>query len=108
MDIRYSDEDHIGDGRTRNYAHYRVFEAFRCVASQIPTVDVSMRRDRRAGFPHRVLCTVSAALRDGKRIEATATGEWPYAAIQHAAARARQQLDGKSAACASDEPPDPA
>ena len=93
MEIHYSDGDHIADGRTRAYAHYRVFEALRSAASQIRTVDVSMGRDRRAGNPHRVTCTVSAALRDGERIEVTATGDWPYAAIQQAATRARQQLD---------------
>ena len=100
MEIRYSDRDHAGDGRTRAYAHYRVFEAFRCVASQIRTVDVSMGRDRRAGYPHRVTCTVSAALRDGERIEVTATGDWPYAAIQQAATRAREQLDEELTTCA--------
>ena len=100
MEIRYSDRDHAGDGRTRAYAHYRVFEAFRCVASQIRTVDVSIGRDRRAGYPHRVTCTVSALLCDGERIEATATGDWPYAAIQQAATRAREQLDGEVTTCA--------
>ena len=100
MEIRYSDTDHAGDGRTRAYAHYRVFEAFRCVASHIRTVDVSMGRDRRASHQHRVTCTVSAALRDGERIEVTATGDWPYAAIQQAATRARQQMDGKLTSCA--------
>jgi V8-like Glu-specific endopeptidase len=43
---------------------------------------------------------VSAALRDGERIEVTATGDWPYAAIQQAATRAREQLDGKLTSCA--------
>ena len=100
VEIHYSDRDHIGDGRTRAYAHYRVFEAFRCVASQVRTVDVWMGRDRRAGYPVRVTCTVSAALRDGERIEVTATGDWPYAAIQQAATRARQQLDGTLMSCA--------
>jgi hypothetical protein len=46
MEIRYSDRDYVGDGRTRVYAQYRVFEAFRCVASEIRTVDVSMARHR--------------------------------------------------------------
>lgn len=59
-----------------------------------------MGRDRRAGYPHRVTCTVSAALRDGERIEVTATGDWPYAAIQQAATRAREQLDAELTTCA--------
>lgn len=99
MEIRYWDRNHAGDGRTRAYAQYRVFEAFRCAASQIRTVDVSMGRDRRAGYPHRVTCTVLASLHDGEQIEVTATGDWPYAAIQHAAARARQQLDERITSC---------
>lgn len=101
MEIHYSDRDHTGDSRTRAYAHYRVFEAFRCVTSQIRTVDVSMGRDRRAGHPHRVTCRVLAELQDGDQITVTATGDWPYAAIQQAATRARQQLDGRLASCAN-------
>jgi ribosome-associated translation inhibitor RaiA len=100
VEIRYSDRDHTGDGRIRAYAHYRVFEAFRCVASQIRTVDVSMGRDRRAGHPHRVTCTVRAELRDGEHIVVAATADWPYAAIQQAATRARRQLDGELTTCA--------
>lgn len=100
MEIRYSDREHAGDGRTRAYAHYCVFEAFRCVASQIRTVDVSMGRDRRAGHPQRLTCTVRAGLCDGQEIVVTATGDWPYAAIQQAATRARQQLDGELTTCA--------
>jgi hypothetical protein len=98
--IHYSDSDHVGDGRTRAYAHYRVFEAFRCVVSQIRTVDVVIGRDRRAGYPYRVTCTVRAEVADGEQIDVTATGDWPYAAIQQAATRARQQLDGKLTSCA--------
>ena len=59
-----------------------------------------MGRDRRAGHQDRVTCTVSAALRDGQRIEVTATGGWPYAAIQQAATQARQQMDGRLMSCA--------
>lgn len=100
MEIHYSDRDRVGDGRARAYAQYRVFEAFRCVANEIRTVDVSMGRDRRARHPHRVTCTVLAELRDGEQIIATAMGDWPYAAIQQAATRARQQLDGRIRSCA--------
>ena len=100
MEIHYSDRDGVGDGRARAYAQYRVFEAFRCVANEIRTVDVSMGRDRRAGHPHRVTCTVLAELRDGEQITVTAMGDWPYAAIQQAATRARQQLDGRITSCA--------
>ena len=100
MEIRYSDRDHSGDGRTRTYAHDRVFEAFRCVASHVGTVDVSMARDRRAGHPHRVTCTVRVELRDGEQIAVTATGDWPYAAIQRATAQAREQMDGTLTSCA--------
>ena len=99
MEIRYSDGNDTGNGRTRTYAHYCVFEAFRSVASQIRTVDVSMGRDRRAGYPHRVTCTVLAELRDGEQIAVTATGDWPYAAIQRAATQARQQMDGTLTSC---------
>jgi hypothetical protein len=79
MEIHYSDRDRVGDGRARAYAQYRVFEAFRCVASQVRTVDVSIGRDRGAGYPHRVTCTVLAELRDGEQITVTAMGDWPYA-----------------------------
>jgi hypothetical protein len=99
VEIHYSDRDYVGDGRTRAYAQYRVFEAFRCVASRIRTVDVSIGRDRRAGHPHRVTCTVRAELRDGDHISVTATGDWPYAAIQQAATQARQQMDGRLTSC---------
>ena len=99
MHITYSDHDHTGDGRTKAYAHYRVFEAFRCVASEVKRIDVSLARDRRAGRAHRVTCTVRAQLRAGDQIAATATGDWPYAAIQRAAIKARQQLDDKAASC---------
>ena len=99
MHITYSDHDHTGDGRTKAYAHYRVFEAFRCVASEVQRIDVSLARDRRAGHGHRVTCTVRAQLRTGDQIAATATGDWPYAAIQRAAITARQQLDDKVASC---------
>jgi len=101
VEIDYSDRDHIGDGRTRAYAHYRVFEAFRCVASQIRTVDVLMGRDRRPGHPVRVTCRVTVTLRDGERIEVTATADWPYAAVQQAAKRARERLDEKLRSCAT-------
>lgn len=99
MHITYADRDHTGDGRTKTYAHYRVFEAFRCVASEVHRIDVSIARDRRAGCAHRVTCTVCAQLRTGDQIAATATGDWPYAAIQRAAIKARQQLDDKVASC---------
>ena len=99
MEIHYSDREHVGDGRTRVYAHYRVFEAFRCVANQVRTVDVAVGRDRRGGYPIRATCTVRAELRDGAHVSATATGDWPYAAIQQAATQARQQIDGKLMSC---------
>jgi hypothetical protein len=76
-----------------------VFEAFRCVASQIRTVDVALWRDRRDSHPHRVTCTVRAELESGRPIAVTATGDWPYAAIQQAATQARQQLDGTLTPC---------
>jgi hypothetical protein len=101
VEIHYSDKDHVGDGRTRAYAHYRVFEAFRCVASQVRTVNVALGRDRRAGDALRVRCTVRAELEDAEPIAVTATGDWPYAAIQQAATQARQQLDGKLMSCAN-------
>jgi hypothetical protein len=101
VEIRYSDNDGVGDSRTRTYAHYRVFEAFRSVASHIRTVNVLMARDRRAGYPHRVTCTVLAELSDGAQIAVTATGDWPYAAIQRAAAQARQQMDARLTSCAN-------
>jgi hypothetical protein len=99
VEIAYSDIDHIGDTRTRVYARFRVFQALRCAVGQIRTVNVSMRRDRRAGHPYRVTCTVTMVLRDGERIEVTAAGDWPYTAIQQAATRARRELDGKVTRC---------
>ena len=60
-------------------------------------MDVSLGRDRGGGYPLRVTCTVRAELDDGDSIAVTATGDWPYAAIQQAATQARQQLDGKLA-----------
>jgi hypothetical protein len=99
VEIHYSDRDHIGDGRTRAYAHYRVFEAFRCVASHVRAVTVAVGRDRRGGYPFRVTCTVRADLRDGAQIAVIATGDWPYAAIQQAATQARHQMDGKFTSC---------
>ena len=93
VNITYSDHDCTGDGRTKAYAHYRVFEAFRSVASEVPSIEVSIARDRRVGRAHRVTCTVLAQLRNGDHISATATGDWPYAAIQRAAIKARQRLD---------------
>jgi hypothetical protein len=77
----------------RVYAQSRVFEAFRGVANKVRRIDVSIGRDGRDSQGHRVTCTVLAQLRDGKRIEVTATGDWPYAAIQRAAVQARRQLD---------------
>jgi hypothetical protein len=99
VEIHYSDKDGVGDSRTRAYAHYRVFEAFRPVASYIRTVDIVIARDRRAGYPHRVTCTVLAELSDGAQIDVTAPGDWPYAAIQRAATQARQQMDGRLTSC---------
>lgn len=99
MEITYSDQDDTGDGRTKAYAHYRVFEAFRSVASEVQRVDVSVGRERRAGHARRVTCTVLAQLLNGDQIAATATGDWPYAAIQRAAVKARQELDDKLASC---------
>ena len=101
MEIRYLDTDHIGDERTRAYVHYRVFEAFRSVSGQIRTVDVSIGRDRRAGYPHRVICSVLAELHGGEQVAVTATGDWPYAAIQRAAVTARQHVDGRLSSCAN-------
>ena len=114
MEITYLDHDHTGDRRTKAYAHYRVFEAFRCVASEVQRVEVSIARDRRAGRVHRVTCAVLAQLRDGDEIAVTAVGDWPYAAIQLAALKARQELDDKvafvrrpdsTAPCRSDRAP---
>ena len=99
MDITYSDQEHAGDGRTRAYAQYRVFEAFRSVASEVGRIDVSIGRDRGAGISGRVTCTVVAYRRDGHRIEVSADGDWPYAAIQEAAVRARQRLDETVTSC---------
>ena len=99
MDITYSDQERAADGRTRAYAQYRVFEAFRSVASEVRSIDVSIGRDRDAGSNDRITCTVLAYLRDGHRIEVTAGGDWPYAAIQQAAVRARRQLDDKVTSC---------
>ena len=101
VEIRYSDGDQVGDARTRAYAHYRVFEACRSVASHVRAVDVSMARDRRAGYPHRVTCTVVARLHDGAQIAVTAAGYWPYAAIQRAATQTRQHIDRRLASCAN-------
>lgn len=101
VEINYSDGDHVGDGRTRAYAHYRVFEEFRSVATHVRTVDVSIARDRRAGYPQRVTCMVVASLHDGAQIAATATGDWPYAAIQRAATQARRHIDRRFTACAN-------
>jgi hypothetical protein len=42
---------------------------------------------------------VVAELRDGEQIAVTATGDWPYAAIQRAATQAREQMDGKLTSC---------
>jgi hypothetical protein len=102
VEIRYSDSDRVGDSRTRTYAHYRVFEAFRSVARHMRTVDVLMARDRRAGHPHRVRCTVLAEPSDGAQITVTATGDWPYAAIQRAATQARQRMDDRLTSCANE------
>jgi hypothetical protein len=99
VEITYSDPDCTSDGRTKTYAHYRVFEAFRCVAGDVQRVDVSMARERRAGSGHKVTCTVRAELRNGGRVAATATGDWPYAAIQRAAIQARQKLDSNVEPC---------
>ena len=102
VEITYSDHDHTGDRRTKTYAHYCVFEAFRCVASEVRRVDVAIASDRRAGRAHRVTCTVLAELRNGDQIAVTAVGDWPYAAIQRAAVQARKQLDGKVESCTGD------
>ena len=100
MEISYSDQEHAGDGRTRAYAQYRVFEAFRSVASEVRRIDVSIGRARGpADVSGRVACTVVAHLRDGQHIEVTAGGDWPYAAIQDAAVRARQRLDETVTSC---------
>ena len=101
MEIKYSDHGHTGDRRTQTYAHYRVFEAFRSVASEVRKVDVTLARDRRAGQTDRVTCTVLAELHNGDQIAVTAVGDWPYAAIQRAALQARKQLDGKVESCTS-------
>ena len=97
VEITYSDHDRTGDQRTKTYAHYRVFEAFRSVASKVQRVDVTTALDCQAGRAHRVTCTVVAQLRNGDQIAVTAVGDWPYAAIQRAAVQAREQLDGKVA-----------
>ena len=99
MEITYADHDHTGDRRTKAYAHYRVFEAFRSVASEVHRVEVTIARDRRAGRAHRVTCAIRARLRNGGRIAVTAIGGWPYAAIQLAALKARQQLDDRVPSC---------
>ena len=99
MVITYSDQEHAGDGRTRAYAQYRVFEAFLSVASEFRRIDVSIGRDRGPIGNGRVTCTVVAYLRDGHCIEVTAGGDWPYAAIQEAAVRARRRLDETVTSC---------
>ena len=78
-----------------------MFEAFRSVASQIRTVDVSIGRNRRADHQHRVMCPVLAELRDGTPIAQRphVTGRTP--AIQRVATQARQQMDGSLTSCAN-------
>jgi hypothetical protein len=102
VEIRYSDDDSVGDSRTRTHAHSRVFEAFRSVAPHMRTVGVLMARDRRAGHAHRVTCTVLAELTDGEQSAVAASGDRPYAAIQRAATQARQQMDGRPTSCANE------
>jgi len=62
-------------------------------------VEVTMARDPRRARAHGATCTVLVELRDGDQIAVTAVGDWPYAAIQRAAVKARRQLDSKAAAC---------
>jgi hypothetical protein len=93
VEIHHSDRDHVDDDRTRADPQCRAFDAFRSVASEIQAVEVALRRERRAGSPHRVTCTVRAEIDDGDHIAVIATGDWVYVAPQEDATRAGHQLD---------------
>jgi ribosome-associated translation inhibitor RaiA len=86
------------DNRTRAYVEYRVFDALRSVEREISSVHVSLSEESMER-PRVVTCTVSLEFTTGERTTASATADWPYAAVdraireasRHVSARARQE-----------------
>jgi ribosome-associated translation inhibitor RaiA len=79
------------DSRTRAYVEYRVFDALRSVEREIRQVDVALSGET-MDIPRVVACTVVLDVASGEQIEATATADWPYAAIDRAVDDAWRQL----------------
>ena len=79
------------DSRTRAYVEYRVFDALRSVEREIRQVDVALS-GQTMDVPRVVACTVILDFASGEQIEATATADWPYAAIDRAVKDAWRQL----------------
>jgi ribosome-associated translation inhibitor RaiA len=79
------------DGRTRAYVEYRVFDTLRSVEREVRHVDVAVS-DEAIDVPRVVRCSVILDIAAGEQIEATATADWPYAAIDRAVRDAWRQL----------------
>ena len=78
------------DGRTRAYVEYRVFDTLRSIEREIRGVEVSLSNDS-TDAPRAVRCTVVLHFFTGERFTATATADWPYAAVDSAVRGASEQ-----------------
>jgi ribosome-associated translation inhibitor RaiA len=83
------------DSRTRAYVEYRVFDTLRSIERELRGVDVSLS-DQSMGAPRVVTCTIVLDFSSRDRIVATATADWPYAAIDRAVREAWRQIQNRA------------
>jgi ribosome-associated translation inhibitor RaiA len=79
------------DSRTRAYVEYRVFDMLRSVEREIRKVDVALS-GLSVDVPRVLKCTVFVEFTSGEQVAATATADWPYAAVDRAVTEAWTRL----------------
>lgn len=87
MHITVTKEGSAADGRTSAYVQYRVFDTVRSREREIRHVGVALY-ERAVAADGGVSCTVTIDYFAGNAVVATATADWPYAAIERALAKA--------------------
>jgi ribosome-associated translation inhibitor RaiA len=94
VDIAVRGEIGPVDSRTRAYVEYRVFDTLRLIERELRRVDVSLS-DQSMDAPRAATCTIVLGFNSGDRIVATATADWPYAAIDRAVREAWRQVPSR-------------
>jgi ribosome-associated translation inhibitor RaiA len=82
------------DSRTRAYVEYRIFDTLRSVERQLRSAEISLS-DESMELPRIVTCTIALEFTSGERITASATADWPYAAVDRAVRNAWRHVSAR-------------